>query len=212
VAGHISYPRSAAIADAWSNYRHAVRLADSGALEAAIYKLQTIIDNLNTTEPLRQRAAVLLANLYFRLHPGLAIRADLPRHLRGPDGWNRQYLHGTHNLDEAVNALKRQYPSANITVRPTGISGIEELDYEFTDPGTSLTFRATKTVYNPSIFSDDTILELGQKAAEQAWRLYKMDPTQRIIVIRTNTVNFKVYINIDPQTGEPFVGNVHPVL
>jgi hypothetical protein len=206
VVGHISYPRAAAIADAWSNYRHAVRLADIGALEAAIYKLEAILDDLNATEPLRGRAAVLLGNLYFRLHPGLAIRADLARHLRGPDGWNGKHLHGTHNLDQAINAIRSRYPNATINIRQTTTPGIEELDYR-----SGLEVRGRKTVYNPAIFSDDQILALGQKAATQAWKRYKLDPTEIKHIVTINAVNFMIYINIDPETGTPFVGNLFPV-
>jgi hypothetical protein len=67
VAGHISYPRTAAIADAWANYRHATVLADLGAIEAAIEKLEGVIGDPIAPERLKRLAGDLFSQLYVRL-------------------------------------------------------------------------------------------------------------------------------------------------
>jgi hypothetical protein len=62
--GHISYPRTAAVASAWSEYRQAVTLANAGAVDAAISKLRAIIEDAEAPAELKELASALLNKLY----------------------------------------------------------------------------------------------------------------------------------------------------
>ncbi len=41
--------------------------------------------------------------------------------------------------------------------------------------------------------------------------MYMMDSSQTRFDLNEGGVNFRAYINIDPKTGVPYVGNVHPI-
>ncbi len=64
MAGHISYPRTAAVANAWSDYRHAIALANMGATAASIAALRGILNDPNAPAHLKDEAARLLRKLY----------------------------------------------------------------------------------------------------------------------------------------------------
>jgi hypothetical protein len=140
---------------------------------------------------------------------GLAYRADLPDHLAGPDGFtNSGQLSGTHNQQNAIAALDSQ--GATYTVSPTGTDGISQIDYSYVNSaGKSIT--GSKTVYDPSVYSDQTMLDMSQAAGQAGYESYIQNPSQRIFDGSQGGVNFRTYINIDPTTGSPYVGNVHPI-
>jgi len=69
MAGHISYPRTAAVANAWSNYRHAISLANVGAIDASISALRAILNDPNAPAHLKQLAAELVSKLYAQSEP-----------------------------------------------------------------------------------------------------------------------------------------------
>jgi hypothetical protein len=140
---------------------------------------------------------------------GLAYRSDLPGHLAGPDGFTKSgQLSGTHNLQNATAALDAQGATYNLT--PTGTMGISELQYSYTNAAGKM-ISGSKTVYDPAIYSDQAMLDMSQAAGQRGYDLYLQDTTQRIFDLNQNGVNFRTYIKIDPKTGMPFVGNVHPI-
>lgn len=139
----------------------------------------------------------------------MAYRLDLPDHLAGPDGFtNSGQLSGTHNLDNATAALDAQ--GATYTLTPTSTDGISTLDYSYANSAGKV-ISGSKTVYDPAIFSDETMLNMAQDAGQSGFESYLQDPSQRIFNTNQNGVNFRTYINFEPQTGAPYVGNVHPI-
>jgi hypothetical protein len=139
---------------------------------------------------------------------GLAYRKDLPDHLAGPDGFKAGKLHGTHNLDNAVAAL--QTKNAQYSLTPTSTPGISELKYQYFDAAKQKNISGSKTVYDPRVYSDETMLRMAQDAGKQGFEQYANNPAPFYDVTQDG-VNFRVYINTDPSTGAPYVGNVHPI-
>lgn len=140
---------------------------------------------------------------------GLAYRTDLPRHLSGPDGFKSGRLHGTHNQQNAIAELQGR--GGTYSIKPTNTPGVNELSYKVPNPSTGKMAEGTKTVYDTALFSDEQILELAQRAGERAFNAHKTNPTQSSFDISEGGINFRAYINSDKATGEPYVGNVHPI-
>ena len=140
---------------------------------------------------------------------GIAYRADLPDHLFGPDGFTKGgQLSGTHNLDNAKSALDGI--GANYQVGATDTKGIYEVKYRYTDSSTGKLVSGAKTCYDPQVYSDKTMLDLGQQAGSKGFQQYLSNPQQRVMDISQGGVKFRVYINFD-KSGAAYVGNVHPV-
>lgn len=68
----------------------------------------------------------------------------------------------------------------------------------------------SKTVYDPAVFSDQTMINNAQQAGQQAWAQYLQNPTAKVIDGSVGGVNFRSYINFD-KNGNAFIGNVHPI-
>lgn len=150
------------------------------------------------------------ANAIVAYPEGLAYRTDLPNHLFGPDGFTRSgQLSGTHNLNNATSFLDSI--GANYKLNPTSTPGISELNYNYTNPINGKSVVASKTVYDPSVHSNQVILDLSQKAGKIGFENYLRNPTKRVFDVTQSGINFRTYINIDPKTGMPFVGNIHPI-
>ncbi|MDO9404669.1 MAG: hemagglutinin repeat-containing protein [Polaromonas sp.] len=140
---------------------------------------------------------------------GLAFRADLTIHIIGPDGFTKSgQLSGTHNLANAMSALDTK--GAAYTLNPTGTAGVYELPYAYTNPATGKLVSGSKTVYDPAVFSDQTMINNAQQAGQQAWAQYLQNPTVKVIDGSVGGVNFRSYINVD-KNGNAFIGNVHPI-
>jgi hypothetical protein len=140
---------------------------------------------------------------------GLAFRSDLPNHMIGPDGFTKSgQLSGTHNLANATSALETK--GATYTLNPTSTVGVYELQYTYTNPATGKVVSGSKTVYDPVVFSDQTMINNAQQAGQQAWTQYLQNPTVNVIDVSVGGVNFRSYINVD-KNGNPFIGNVHPI-
>jgi hypothetical protein len=71
MAGHISYPRTAAAESAWADYRDAITLANAGSADLAISLLRDILADPNAPPHLKQIAAELLAKLLAELNAKL---------------------------------------------------------------------------------------------------------------------------------------------
>lgn len=162
---------------------------------------QELLKSLNPYE------SVGAAGIY---QEGLAFRIDLPEHLAGPDGFTKSgMLSGTHNLQSATDVLDAN--GATYSLTPTGVTGISELKYSYTNPATGKVVVGTpKTVYDPAIFSDQAMLDYSMRASEDAWGKYLMDPSMTKFDVSHGGINFRAYINFD-ENGNPFIGNVHPI-
>jgi hypothetical protein len=136
-------------------------------------------------------------------------RPDLDTHLPGPDGLtNRGTLYGTHNLDNATAALDAL--GLPYVVKPTPTQGIFEVEYQYVNPNTGKVGSDIKTVYDPKVYSDATMLSYSVEAGKLGWQQFITNPQPRTYEVSYKGVNFKVYINFD-KNGTPTVGNVHPI-
>jgi hypothetical protein len=152
---------------------------------------------------------------------GLAYRRDLPQHLAGPNGFtSRGRLTGTHNLDNATSVLESrgayQVPALEkgkpgYTVTPTSTDGIYELHYQVRTRTTGRIKENSKTVYDPAVRSDQSMLQSALKAGERAFSQYKADPSTTSFDVTQDGINFRAGINFDRRTGAPYVGNVYPI-
>jgi hypothetical protein len=139
---------------------------------------------------------------------GVPLRSDLAAHLAGPDGFKSGRIFGTHNLENAVSLL----PGSNYWLAPTATPGILELHYDYFDPSTGTRAAASpKTVYDPAIISDQTMLDAATRAGNQAWSIYSSTTGTKPVsyVVVESGIRFQVYINTDQ--GNAYVGNVHPI-
>lgn len=139
---------------------------------------------------------------------GLSYRVDLPQHLAGPHGFKGQALHGTHNLDNAVDQLQAQGIAHRL--EPTGTPGILQLRYEV--PKADGSFKSlSKTVYDPAVFTDARMLDIAQAAGRRGFEAVLNHPAgPSTFDFVEGGVNMRVYIN-KTADGIPFVGNVHPI-
>jgi len=140
---------------------------------------------------------------------GLAYRLDLPRHLAGPDGFTSSgQLSGTHNLSNARAALDAK--GASYTLTPTATDGILELSYAYMKSTSGKTISGRKTVYDPAVFSDQTMLDYALAAGQEGWTRYLANPAATSLDLTHGRVKFRVYVNND-KSGNPFVDNIHPI-
>ncbi|WP_245459347.1 MULTISPECIES: hemagglutinin repeat-containing protein [unclassified Rhizobium] len=140
---------------------------------------------------------------------GLSFRFDLAGHLVGPDGFAKNgRLSGTHNLNNATAELSGK--GATYSLNPTTTPGIDELQYTYVQPSGKVV-SGSKTVYDPRVFSDQSMVDLAQTAAQQAWTKFLQNPAMTAPIDNTvGGVRFRSYINFDAN-GNPFIGNVHPI-
>ena len=141
---------------------------------------------------------------------GIAYRRDLPRHLKGPGGFtNRGQLKGTHNLEIATKRFNAK--GVTYSVKPTGTPGISVLEYEYTDRRKGIVNAGRKTVYDPKVIDDKTMLELAQKAGRKPFQQYLQNPAQNISEVTEGGIRFRVYIINDRHGRNPIIGNAHPI-
>jgi len=152
---------------------------------------------------------------------GLAYGRDLRQHLAGTNrSISRGALQGTHNLDNAksalesrgayqVRALENNKPGYTLT--PTDTDGLWELHYQIPTRTTGRIKEHSKTVYDPAVHSDQSMLQWALKAGEEAFRRYKADPSKTVFDVKQDGMMFRAYIKIHRPTGAPYVANVHPI-
>ncbi|MCT9979473.1 CdiA family toxin C-terminal domain-containing protein [Acinetobacter sp. I-MWF] len=123
-------------------------------------------------------------------------------------------MSGGHNADAFYKVAKDNGVQI-LSAKPTNVQGITHIEYKIPtkDPAGNFTgnYKGNgskpfeKTVYDPKIFTDQKMLELGQKAAAKGYKqaiakgLQAYDAT-------AGGVTFRIYI--DPKTKG--VNNFHP--
>lgn len=153
---------------------------------------------------------------------GLSFRKDLPEHLAGPDGWRGGRLNGTHNAQNAVSELEGrgavkvdmlEADKPGYTVTNTESPGIDTLDYQVVNPNTGKLVSASKTTYDPALYTDEQMVEMSQQAGTDAFSRFKLNPSAKPEPFDTQVgdVTMRSYINFEPATNAPYVGNVHPI-
>ncbi|MDN4629770.1 CdiA family toxin C-terminal domain-containing protein [Erwinia sp. PsM31] len=143
---------------------------------------------------------------------GVNFRIDQPKHLATVDGFTQKNgISGGHNSNAFYDAAK-EYNVKIVSETPTGVKGITEVKYLIPtkDRAGNLTgdYKATpetKTIYDPKIFSDHKILELGQQAAASGYKEAMSSPNGTANVV-AGGVSFRIYV--DKSTGT--VRNFHP--
>jgi hypothetical protein len=139
---------------------------------------------------------------------GISYRTDLPEHLAGPHGFtNAGKLHGTHNMQNALDELRTRGLTPTLT--PTSTPGIFELSYPYTKPnGAQMIGR--KTVYDPSVISDSAMLRNADAAGRLGYEAFLKDPSKLVHESNVNGVKMRSYMNQSP-SGDWYVGNAHPI-
>ncbi|MDO5623908.1 MAG: CdiA family toxin C-terminal domain-containing protein [Pseudomonadota bacterium] len=142
---------------------------------------------------------------------GLAYRLDLPNHLFGPDGFTKSgQLSGTHNAANARTTLASI--GAKYSQTPTSTRGIYEIRYSYVNSKGKVV-TGEKTVYDPKVISDQKMLDASLSAGKRAFEILQNRQNQgdRVIDLRQSGINFRIYLNTDPKTGIPYIGNIHPI-
>ena len=144
---------------------------------------------------------------------GFAVRINQPQHLAGLDVFTqRNGISGAHNADEFYKAAS-DYGAKIVSETPTDVPGITHITYQIpakdkvgnTIPGVMKDKVLDKTVYDPKVFTDQKIVELGQEAAakgytnaiKNGWSQYSGE---------AGGVKFQIYV--DKKTGT--ITNFHP--
>uniref|UniRef100_UPI001643E22A CdiA family toxin C-terminal domain-containing protein n=2 Tax=Yersiniaceae TaxID=1903411 RepID=UPI001643E22A len=142
---------------------------------------------------------------------GISFNINQKVHLAKFDGFTQKTgIKGAHNADEFYSAVI-QNDVKIVSSTPSGINGITQVKYQipaYDRAGNIIGYKSTeypKTIYDPKIFSDQKILELGQQASSHGYKdaiskgLRQYDST-------AGGVTFRIYI--DRETGT--VRNFHP--
>lgn len=143
---------------------------------------------------------------------GINFRVDQPKHLSTVDGFTQKNgISGGHNANAFYDAAK-EYNVKIVSETPTGVNGITEVKYLIPtkDRAGNLTgdYKAipeTKAIYDPKVFSDQKILELGQQAAAKGFKDAMNSPNGTANVV-SGGISFRIYV--DKSSGK--VRNFHP--
>ncbi|BCQ36926.1 hypothetical protein ERHA53_42690 [Erwinia rhapontici] len=143
---------------------------------------------------------------------GISFRIDQPKHLSTADGFTQKAgISGGHNADSFYDAAKK-YNVKIVSEKPTNVKGISEVEYlvPTKDRAGNLTggYKPNpekKTIYDPKIFTDKKMLDLGQQAAMVGYE-DAIAKGQQAYDATAGGVNFRVYL--DKKTGR--VTNFHP--
>ncbi|WP_244974790.1 CdiA family toxin C-terminal domain-containing protein, partial [Providencia huaxiensis] len=146
---------------------------------------------------------------------GISINIDLPIHLATMDKFTqRAGVSGAHNADAFYGAV-REKGLQIIRETATGVKGITQIEYKIPtkDAAGKLTgnYKGNgaepfkKTVYDPKVYTDQKILDLGQQAAANGYKDAIVKGLQSYNA-KAGGVTFRVYL--DPKTKG--VSNFHP--
>ncbi len=144
---------------------------------------------------------------------GFALRIDQSYHLAKFDGFTqRAGISGAHNSNEFYKAAN-DYGVKILSETPTDVPGITHITYQIPAkdklgnavPGVMKNDVFPKTIYDPNVFSDQKILELGQEAARSGYSS-AVKAGLKEYPGSAGGINFRVYLGKDG-----FITNIHPV-
>ncbi|EJO2057772.1 contact-dependent inhibition toxin CdiA [Escherichia coli] len=146
---------------------------------------------------------------------GIGFKINQPEHLAQLDGYSQKKgISGAHNADVFNKAVVDNGVKI-ISETPTGVRGITQVQYEIPTKdaagNTTGNYKGNgakpfeKTIYDPKIFTDEKILQLGQEAAAIGYSNAIKNGLQAYDA-KAGGVTFRVYI--DQKTG--IVSNFHP--
>ncbi|WP_404273623.1 hemagglutinin repeat-containing protein [Yersinia similis] len=143
---------------------------------------------------------------------GISFKITQPEHLAKLDGYSqRKGISGTHNADAFYSTVNDKGVKV-IGETQSNIKGINEVKYQipsYDRAGNVIGYKAqvfTKTIYDPKVFTDQKILDLGQQAASSGYKA-AIASGQREYTASAGGIQFQVYL--DKKTG--IVENFFPV-
>ncbi|WP_430447530.1 MAG: CdiA family toxin C-terminal domain-containing protein [Pseudomonas piscis] len=145
----------------------------------------------------------------------ISFRIDQPKHLASVDSFTQKAgVSGGHNAENFYAVVKEKGIKIEEEI-PTGVKGIIHVEYRIPSKDASGNFTGSykgngskpfeKTIYDPKIFTDQKMLELGQEAAANGYKAAMAAPGGTTSVT-VGGVSFRVYV--DKVTGA--VRNFHP--
>ncbi|MBD2812590.1 hemagglutinin repeat-containing protein, partial [Xenorhabdus sp. Vera] len=150
-----------------------------------------------------------------RYPDGINFNPDQKIHLAKIDGYTQQRgIKGAHNINE-FHAAGKEKQIKIVSEKPTETKGITQIEYliptkdragnitGLKGDGKNGPFK--KTVYDPNIYTDQKMLELGQKAAASGYK-EAISKGQRVYDAKSGGIEFRVYLDLD--SGR--VNNFHP--
>jgi len=142
---------------------------------------------------------------------GINFKMDHPEHLAQLAGYSQKKgITGAHNADAFYDAVKQNNVRI-VSETPSETKGITNVTYQvpaFDRAGNIVGYKAAelpKTIYDPKIFTDEKILQLGQEAAANGYKSAMAKGLQAYDA-KAGGVTFRVYI--DKNTGR--VNSFHP--
>ncbi|MCM7590321.1 hemagglutinin repeat-containing protein [Enterobacter chuandaensis] len=142
---------------------------------------------------------------------GISFKINQPAHLSTLDGYSQKKgITGAHNAEEFYAAAKK-YNVKIVSKTYTETKGITQVTYQipsYDRAGNVTGYKAAelpKTIYDPNVFTDSKMLELGQQAAVSGYEAAMKQGLQAYDA-HAGGVSFRVYI--DKATG--MVNNFHP--
>lgn len=151
----------------------------------------------------------------FSFPDGISFQIELPKHLATVDKFTQKMgISGGHNANVFYNVVKDKNLKI-IKQIPTSVRGIMYIEYKIPakhpQTGEITHYKGNgaqpfkKTIYDPKIFSDQKILELGQKAAANGYK-NALDKELQSYDAMSEGITFRVYL--DKETK--IVTNFHP--
>ncbi|WP_206194067.1 CdiA family toxin C-terminal domain-containing protein, partial [Serratia microhaemolytica] len=138
----------------------------------------------------------------------------IPKHFAQLDGFSQKRgVGGAHNADEFKKAISK-YGLKITSETPTAVRGITQVEYQIPARdrvGNIIGFKGNgsqpfkKTIYDPNLFTDQKMLQLGYQAATDSYSEAIIKSLQSYDS-QTGGITFRVYI--DKKTG--IVNNFHP--
>lgn len=142
---------------------------------------------------------------------GISFNIGQKNHLAKFDGFTQKTgIKGAHNADEFYIAAN-QYHVKIISEIPGSVKGITQITYQipaYDRAGKVIGYKAAelpKTIYDPKVFTDQKMLDLGQRASAIGYKeaMVSKNGTANAIV---EGITFRIYV--DKNTG--MVRNFHP--
>ncbi len=163
---------------------------------------------LGTAAANKLSAMVKEANIY---PTGIGFKINQPEHLAQLDGYSQKKgITGAHNADAFNKAVADN--GVKIISQEQGKDGITHIKYQIPAKdraGNIVGYKnevLEKTIYDPKIFSDEKILQLGQQAAASGYK-DAIASGNREYMATASGVKFQVYLDL--KTGT--VTNFFPV-
>ncbi|HCR3470629.1 TPA: DUF637 domain-containing protein, partial [Proteus mirabilis] len=160
-------------------------------------------------------AKIIEKTTRFSFPDGISFQIELPKHLATVDKFTQKMgISGGHNANVFYNVVKDKNLKI-IKQTPTSVRGIMYIEYKIPakhpQTGEITHYKGNgaqpfkKTIYDPKIFSDQKILELGQKAAANGYK-NALDKNLQSYDAMSEGITFRVYL--DKETK--MVTNFHP--